>query len=241
MLTRTRLDEAALNPAAPFHFILAGGGSSARFGRDKLWIEIHGKPVLLHSLAPFAAHPGLLSGVVTLSGEGLDAKAARLAPHLPPRFQIIPGGETRSLSVHRAFAALKADEDDLVVIHDAARPCLTRTVLDRLLSLADETGAVIAAIPARDTLKNVSRDRVTGTLPRTDVVQEQTPLIFRAALLSKAYAKPESEWKDSTDEAQMLEAMGLPVYWGMGAPENIKLTYPEDLTLIVAILKNRAQ
>jgi 2-C-methyl-D-erythritol 4-phosphate cytidylyltransferase len=222
-----------------FHLILAGGGSSNRFGRDKLWIEIHGKPVLLHALAPFASHPGLLSGVVALSGEGLDAKGARLAPHLPPRFQIIPGGETRSLSVCRAFTALKADEDDLVVIHDAARPCLSPAVLNRLLALAHETGAVIAAVPVRDTLKVVNGDRVTGTSSRTDKVQEQTPLIFRASLLSEAYARPEAEWKDFTDEAQMLEAMGLPVYWGLGAPENLKLTYPEDLPLIEAILMSR--
>ena len=224
-----------------FHLILAGGGSSARFGRDKLWIVIHGKPVVLHALAPFASHPGLRCGVVTLSGDGLDAKGARLATHLPPHFQIIPGGATRSLSVHRAFTALDADEDDLVVIHDAARPCLTLAVLNRLLALADETGAVIAAVPVRDTLKRVDGDRVTGTSSRADKVQEQTPLIFRAALLSEAYARPEAEWKDCTDEAQMLEAMGIPVYWGLGAPENVKLTYPEDLTLIEAVLEAREQ
>ena len=63
---------------------------------------------------------------------------------------------------------------------------------------------------------------------------------FRAALLKRAYARPEAEWRDLTDEAQMLEAVGIPVYWGLGAPENIKLTYPEDLPLIEAILSARS-
>lgn len=224
-----------------FHLILAGGGASDRFGRDKLWIEVHGKPILLHSLNAYLGHPGLRRGVVTLLGEGLDAKAARLAPHLPTQFQIIPGGPTRSLSVFKAFQALAPAEDDLVVIHDAARPCLTRRVTDRLLDMAEEAGAVIAAVPLRDTLKIVSGDRVTGTAPRADKMQEQTPLIFRAALLQKAYARPESDWKDFSDEAQMLEAMGMPVYWGLGAPENLKLTYPEDLPLIEAVLKSRLE
>jgi len=222
-----------------FHLILAGGGSASRFGRDKLWIEVAGKPLLLHALGPFLRHPGLRSGVVTLSGEGLEEKAARLAPHLPGGFKIIGGGATRALSVFGAFRTLAPDGDDLVVIHDAARPCLPPPALDRLLDLAREDGAVIAALPVRDTLKSVAGDRVTGTLPRTDKIQEQTPLVFRAALLDKAYARPEAEWRDLTDEAQMLEGMGVPVYWGHGAPENIKLTYPEDLPLIEAVLLSK--
>lgn len=227
------------NKAVPFHLILAGGGSSSRFGRDKLWIEIHGKPLILHALAPFLSHPGLLSGAAALSGAELEARAARLAPHLPANFRIIPGGETRALSVCRAFRVLNPSKDDLVAVHDAARPCLPASVLDRLLGLAEEVGAVIAAVPLRDTLKMVDGDRVTGTLPRSDKVLEQTPLLFRASLLEKVYARPEGEWRNLTDEAQMFEAMGIPVFWGPGSPENIKLTYPEDLPLIEEILKSR--
>lgn len=220
-----------------FHLILAGGGSSARFGRDKLWIEAAGKPLILHALDPFLRHPGLTAGVVALSGDALSEKAALLAPHLPNSFNVIGGGPTRALSVHRAFRALGPADDELVSIHDAARPCLPAAVLDRLLVLAQEHGAAIAALPVRDTLKSVDGDRVTGTLDRGDKVQEQTPLVFRAVLLRRAYARPEAEWRDFTDEAQMLESMGVPVRWTQGAPENLKLTYPEDLTLIEAILQ----
>jgi 2-C-methyl-D-erythritol 4-phosphate cytidylyltransferase len=222
-----------------FHLILAGGGSSARFGRDKLWIETAGKPVLLHALEPFLLHPGLTAGVVTLSGDGLEEKAARLSPHLPPRFRVIAGGPTRSISVHGAFCALDPADGDLVVIHDAARPCLSPAVVDRLLALAARIGAAITALPVRDTLKSVDGDRVTGTVDRENKVQVQTPLIFRADLLRRAYARPAAEWRDLTDEAQMLEAMGVSVHWGPGAPENLKLTYPEDLPLIEAILLSR--
>jgi 2-C-methyl-D-erythritol 4-phosphate cytidylyltransferase len=220
-----------------FHLILAGGGSSSRFGRDKLWIEAAGKPIILHALEPFLRHPGLTAGVVTLSGEDFERKAALLIPHLPADFKVIPGGPTRALSVHGAFQALAPADDELVAIHDAARPCLTHEILERLLAMAREKGAAIAAVPVRDTLKSVAGDRVTGTFPREDKVQEQTPLVFRAALLNRAYAHPVSEWKDFTDEAQMLETMGVPVHWGSGAPENFKLTYPEDLPLIEAILR----
>ncbi len=228
------------NKQVPFHLILAGGGASERFGRDKLWIDVGGSPILLHALRAFLDHPGLLSGVIALSGEDLDAKAARLAPHLPRGIRIIPGGATRSLSVARAFQSLDPPDDDLVAIHDAARPCLARTVLEDVLRLADETGAAITALPVRDTLKTVSGDRVTGTVSRADSVQEQTPLVFRAALLRRAYARPEAEWREYTDEAQMLEALGIPVYWRTGSPENIKLTFPEDLPLIEGILNTRA-
>jgi 2-C-methyl-D-erythritol 4-phosphate cytidylyltransferase len=222
-----------------FALILAGGGSASRFGRDKLWIETAGKPLVLHALEPFLRHPGLHAGVVALSGEGLAAKASRLAPHLPDRFRVIGGGPTRALTVRGAFLALDPADDDLVAIHDAARPCLPLRVLDPLLDLARSHGAAIAALPVRDTLKCVEGDRVTGTLSRADKVQEQTPLVFRAALLRQAYARPEAEWRDLTDEAQMLEVAGIPVHWGPGAPENVKLTYPEDLPLIEAILKTK--
>ena len=222
-----------------FSLILAGGGSSARFGRDKLWIEAAGKPLILHALEPFLRHPGLSAGVVTLSGEGLEEKAARLAPHLPAGFKVIGGGPTRALSVYGAFVALAPADDALVVIHDAARPCLPPTVLDGLLDLTAEHGAAIAAVPVRDTLKRVDGGRVIGTLDRKDTAQEQTPLVFRAGLLRRAYARPEAEWRDLTDEAQMLERMGIPVYWGLGAPENLKLTYPEDLPLIETVLRSK--
>ena len=223
-----------------FRLILAGGGSSARYGRDKLWIETAGKPLILHALDPFLRHPGLLTGVVTLSGDGLAEKAARLAPHIPSDFSVVGGGPTRALSVFGAFQALEPADEDFIVIHDAARPCLPPAVLDRLLDLARDGGAAIAAVPVRDTLKSVKGDRVTGTVDRRAKVQEQTPLVFRAALLKRAYARPEAEWRDLTDEAQMLEAVGIPVYWGLGAPENIKLTYPEDLPLIEALLQARS-
>ena len=220
-----------------FFLILAGGGTSSRFGRDKLWIEVAGKPIILHALEPFLRHPGLKAGVVALSGDGLQEKAARLAPHLPKGIRVIPGGETRSLSVFGAFEALAPGDGGLVAIHDAARPCLTSEVLERLLVLAQDKGSALAALPVRDTLKSVEGARVTGTMDRRAKVQEQTPLVFRATLLKRAYARPEAEWRDLTDEAQMLEAMGVPVYWGLGAPENLKLTYPEDLPMIEAILR----
>jgi len=177
---------------------------------------------------------------VALSGDHWEEKAARLVRHLPAGITLIAGGPTRSLSVFGAFQALAPHDDDLVAIHDAARPCLTTPVLDRLLDLAEVKGAAIAALPVRDTLKSVEGDTVTGTVPRHDKVQEQTPLVFRAALLRRAYARPETEWRDLTDEAQMLEGMGVGVYWGPGAPENLKLTYPEDLPLIEAILASRS-
>jgi len=228
-----------LSRSIRYLLILAGGGPSERFGRDKLWIDIQGKPVILHSLSVFLNHPDLCAGMVTLSGNDFEAKKALLKPHLPATMKVVPGGHTRSLSVHDAFRELSPGDSDLIVIHDAARPCLTPDILDRALALAERNHAVITGIPVRDTLKAVDGDRVTGTASRADTVQEQTPLIFRAALLKQAYARPEAEWKDFTDEAQMLESVGIPVYWGMGSPENIKLTYPEDLPLIEAILRGR--
>jgi 2-C-methyl-D-erythritol 4-phosphate cytidylyltransferase len=219
-----------------FSFILAGGGTSERFGRDKLWIPIHGRPVLFHSLKMFLGHPGLVSGNVTLSRNDFKSKKALLKKYLPSTFRVIPGGPTRALSVHRAFCELNPADDELVVIHDAARPCVTRDILNRALKLAEKKDAVIVGIPVRDTLKAVAGNRVSGTAPRAGMIQEQTPLIFRASLLRRAYALPRKEWKDLTDEAQMLEGMGLPVSWSMGSVENLKLTYPEDLPLIKAIL-----
>ncbi len=146
----------------------------------------------------------------------------------------VRGGDTRAESVREAF--YEAKESDITLIHDAARMCLTRPLIERVIEAAFRYDAVIPAIPVTDTIKKVQKDRVIKTLTRDDLVAVQTPQAFKTASLRRAYE--DFYDKSITDEASLLENAGNAVHIIKGESDNIKVTYPLDLEYVRNYIRN---
>lgn len=154
---------------------------------------------------------------------------------LQARAAVVPGGETRSSSVRRAFAAAGARPEDLVCVHDAARPLITSEEVERVLAAAAASGAATAATPIVDTVKRVKEERIVATIEREGLYAAGTPQAFRAELLRRAF----ETGRDATDEAGLFELLGVPVTAVPVSRWNLKITTPEDLALAEALLKKR--
>jgi len=141
--------------------------------------------------------------------------------------------------VHHGLSAIDGDPD-LVLVHDAVRPFLTREMIGGVLEQAAKHGAAVVAIPMRDTVKQVGADRlIECTVDRRSLWLAQTPQAFRLALLREAHRKAKQEGIHATDDAQLVEHLGHRVALVEGSAENIKITRPEDLAIGEAILAAR--
>jgi 2-C-methyl-D-erythritol 4-phosphate cytidylyltransferase len=210
--------------------VLVAAGASRRMGFDKLWANLGDRPVLSHALNVLVCSPRIAQTAVVVSSERL-ADARALADRLKSPVVVCKGGGERRDSVAAGLDALDACE--WVLVHDAARPFLTQELIDQALDAARSTGAAVAAIPARDTLKHADAGTVVGTLPRDDIWSAQTPQVFRADLLRLALERPD---RDVTDEASLVERMGRQVRLFAGSETNFKITTPVDLELAEAWL-----
>jgi 2-C-methyl-D-erythritol 4-phosphate cytidylyltransferase/2-C-methyl-D-erythritol 2,4-cyclodiphosphate synthase len=207
--------------------IIAAGGTGRRLGGPvpKQLVEIGGRSVLARSVAAFRAHPAVTDVIVALPASLIDA---------PPRglegVRLVAGGTRRQDSVANAFDVVP-DRADVVLIHDAARPFVTREVISRAIEGAAATGAAIAAIPVGDTVKRVTIDSrlIVGTVPRDEVFLAQTPQAFRRHVLEAAIALGRSG-VEATDEAMLAEQAGHPVQVVAGDPANVKITTAADLS-----------
>jgi 2-C-methyl-D-erythritol 4-phosphate cytidylyltransferase / 2-C-methyl-D-erythritol 2,4-cyclodiphosphate synthase len=215
--------------------IIAAGGRGLRLGADrpKQFLEIGGRSILELSLAALASSTRIDEIVVALPADYLDqeSKALRGAVTRPVTF--VGGGARRQDSVANAFAKT-SKQADVIIIHDAARPFVTQGVISRAIDGAMNHGAAIAAIAARDTIKQTTGEPnedgsrlVRGTIPRETVFLAQTPQAFRRDILARALA--EGADVDATDEAMLVERLGLPVHVVEGDVRNVKITTAEDL------------
>src|SRR5438874_3371082 len=221
--------------------IIAAGGRGQRFGaaEPKQLSAVGGRAILERSVAAFLTHPAVHAVVVALpqalaSDPPSYLRADSSSPPQKP-LRIVAGGERRRDSVANAFHA--ADErTDVVVIHDAARPFASGDLIARTIAAAADTGAALAALPARDTVKRVgdrssAERRVVETLPRETIFLAQTPQAFRRAVLEDALKLA----GDATDEATLAERAGHAVRIVDGEATNIKITTREDLAMAEAI------
>jgi 2-C-methyl-D-erythritol 4-phosphate cytidylyltransferase len=158
-----------------------------------------------------------------------------------PRVHRCLGGDSRAASVANALAALPAADDDWVLVHDAARPCLPLPDLERLIDRVLDTGVgALLAQPVSDTLKRGdAAGRVSGTVPRDNLWRAQTPQMFRVGELSRALAAAAASGAAVTDEASAMEAAGHPVQLVEGPACNLKITYGDDLPIAAAWLAGR--
>jgi|SoiMethySBSTD1v2_1073268.scaffolds.fasta_scaffold933644_2 2-C-methyl-D-erythritol 4-phosphate cytidylyltransferase len=208
----------------------AGSGTRLRSPSPKALVPVLGHSILSWTLEAFAAIPFDRTVVVTPPDRLGDFERP-----VAGRAALVAGGATRSASVRRGFQALGADPGDLVCIHDAARPLITAAEIESVLAAARSSGAATAATPIVDTVKRVEGERIVATIDREGLYAAGTPQAFRADLLSRAF----ETGREATDEAGLLEALGVVVTAVPVSRWNLKITTPEDLELAEALLKLR--
>lgn len=216
--------------------IIVAGGSSQRFGTDKLWEPLAGQPLLAYTLNAFEGCPEVDEIVLVLSSEKLAEGQRWLESGRWTKVKVVcAGGSCRAESVAAGLA--KASGAHWVVVHDGARPCVTPDIVCRGLLAARGSGAAVAGVPVTDTIKAVGREgMVKSTPPRRELWSIQTPQIFRYDLLARAYQQL-SAGEEATDDASLVERLGYPVTVFWGAYSNIKVTTPHDLMVAEALVR----
>jgi 2-C-methyl-D-erythritol 4-phosphate cytidylyltransferase len=210
--------------------LAAGRGERLGGGTPKAFVPLAGRPLLWHALAGMAAAPAIERVVPVIARADLP-RWERLAPDLAALSKLaapVFGGAERQDSVREGLAALPP-EIEWVAVHDAARPFVREAAVARVVEAARASGAAILAVPATDTIKRVRAGRVLETPPRAELWAAQTPQVFRTRLLREALAKATAEGRMATDDAQLVEWLGVAVMVVEGDPDNWKLTLPQDL------------
>jgi 2-C-methyl-D-erythritol 4-phosphate cytidylyltransferase len=223
---------------------VVAAGRGLRVGGEiaKQYLLIAGVPMVLRALRPFTSHPDVVQVVLVLPPEdavhppaflsGLSPLSAS-SPSPPLAFSIIPGGSHRGDSVRAGLSALRVD-CRIVLVHDAARPFVDRTIIDAVIALARAGEGAVPAVPLSDTLKEATAGDSTlirRTRPRARLWRAQTPQGFPRAVLEKAHARAASGGHRATDDAALVEAIGVPVRLVRDSWRNLKVTTPEDLAL----------
>jgi len=221
--------------------ILPAAGLGTRMGRlaaektgtsRKQFMLLDGSPILLHTIRKFVAIPAVRQIVVALRREDLAWVAEMLRREgLAGLVSLVEGGNTRQQSVENALAHLLPDTD-LVAVHDAVRPFIDLATIERVIQEAAETGAAIVGIVPVDTVKQVRRNKIHGTLPRERLVLAQTPQVFRLSLLRQAFQRAREDGFTATDESSLVERLEqVEVSVVLGSDRNIKITRPSDMDL----------
>ena len=223
----------------------AGLGTRMAGPQPKQFLSLDGLPILIHSLRAFAAVERVTAIYVAVRATEMERVEAQVSEYeFADRVKVVEGGDNRQESVSHALAALPAEDDDVVLVHDAVRPLIDAATIDRTIDAVIEYGAAIVGLPAVDTIKQVERTAhgalITSTIPREYVVLAQTPQGFRYGLLRKAFAEAMSDGFVGTDEASVVERAGLPVAVVHGSQVNLKITQPGDLELAEFYLRQRA-
>lgn len=220
--------------------IVPAGGCGERMGSNvrKQFLTLGGVPLLVHALRIFESS-SIISEIILVVPED-DCEYCR--DHIVPIYglkkisQVVRGGRRRQDSVLNGLQATKPNSD-IVVVHDAVRPFVTERMIAGVVVAARKHGAAIVAVPLRDTVKCVNIGGLIGkTLNREELWAAQTPQAFQRDTLLRAHKKGEIDGIDATDDAFLVEQMGLPVSIVQGSSQNIKVTRPEDLHMGQAIL-----
>ena len=224
----------------------AGLGTRMAGPQPKQFLALNGLPILIHSLRAFAAVERVTAIFVAVRKTEIERVQAQIAEYgLAGRVQVVEGGDNRQESVSHALAALPAQPDDIVLVHDAVRPLIDAATIDRTIDAVAKFGAAIVGLPAVDTIKQVERTAhgalITSTIPREFVVLAQTPQGFRYGLLQRAFAEATADGFIGTDEASLVERAGLPVAVVHGSQVNLKITQQGDLELAEFYLRQRAR
>jgi 2-C-methyl-D-erythritol 4-phosphate cytidylyltransferase len=206
----------------------------------KQFLSLRGIPILAHTLKVFDQSIDV-DGVVLVAAaqQQPSLKKIVLEPYPCEKLlRIVDGGAERQNSVARGLEAVPS-ECELVVVHDGVRPLVSVELLRSVLEAADSYGAALAAIPARDTVKRAEGRHVVATLEREEIWLAQTPQAFHCSLIRRAYEQAARNKVTVTDDAALVERLGVSVRLVIGSEDNIKVTTPTDLVLAEALLAQR--
>jgi 2-C-methyl-D-erythritol 4-phosphate cytidylyltransferase len=204
----------------------------------KQFLELDGVPIVVLSLRRIASCELVTDIIVATRGDGIaKLEDAIRGEKFSQKVHVVKGGDTRQESVSAALKEVAADTE-LVLVHDAVRPFVKKEQIVRVIEEARKHNAAILGIPAMDTVKEVKRASlpedvalITATIPRERVVLAQTPQVFKTKLLKDAFARAEADGVSASDEAGLIERLGLEVFVVLGSERNIKITKPADMEL----------
>jgi 2-C-methyl-D-erythritol 4-phosphate cytidylyltransferase len=221
--------------------ILPAAGLGTRMGRAvpekagtsrKQFMLLDGSPILLHTIRKFVSAPEVSEIVVALRADDMEwVRELLKAEKFAKPVRIVEGGDSRQESVENALATL-ASGTELVAVHDAVRPFIEHSVLEKVFAEAEESGAAIVGIVPVDTVKQVHRNKIRQTIPRDRLILAQTPQVFRFDLLKSAFAKAREDAFAGTDESSLVERLDqVEVSVVPGSDRNLKITKPSDMDL----------
>ncbi len=200
-------------------------------GDRKQFMRLGGEPILALTIRKFLAVPSVREILVAVPEGSQDAVHAMLGKAGDAaRLRIVAGGRNRQESVGVCLDAV-SPECEIVAVHDGVRPFIPVALIEQAIAEAAVRQAVILGMPAEETVKQVSRKVVQATLPRERIMLAQTPQVFSAELLRRAFAKARRDGFIGTDEASMIEHLNLDVYVMRGSERNIKITRPHHMAL----------
>lgn len=223
-------------PIAPAGAVIVAAGASLRMrGRDKIWMPFAGRPLLAWTVSAFEATPVIDEIVLVVASQHVDeAHELARAEGWGKVRAVVAGGSRRRDSVRIGLEALNR-AIIWAVIHDGARPLTTPQMIATGLAAAREAGAAVATEPVKETIKRVEQNVIVETLPRTRLAQAQTPQVFRRVQLLQAHHRYNAP-VDLPDDATLALLAGIPLMQYPGGHENMKVTTPEDVPVVEALL-----
>ncbi len=224
---------AAIEQAMNVLAIIPAAGMGVRMGggTPKQFLSLEGVPIFVHTLRKFVASAVIEDIFLALRPEDMERAQKDIEQeHFSKPVRLVAGGATRQETVAGALAEAPPTTE-LVVVHDAVRPFVDLEQIKRVVEAARKDGAVILGIPSVDTVKQVERRLILGTVPRQRIVLAQTPQAFRYSLIKDAFERAAADGFSGSDESSLVERLGYTVTVLMGSDRNIKITKPSDLPL----------
>lgn len=214
----------------------AGQGKRMGAGKNKLLLELNDVPVFIHTLRVFEQDPQCEGMILAISPEDEESFRKLLERYnIQKVSRLVYGGKERQHSVYNGLMA--ASTDDVILVHDGARPFIDIKFIHELVEVAMDGGAAVVAVPVKDTIKRVQHAEVVETVDRSSLWAIQTPQAFRISILKEAHKRAQETDFLGTDEASLVERLPYPVKIVEGSYDNIKLTTKEDLYFAEAILR----
>lgn len=213
--------------------IIVAAGAGKRFGneRPKQFVELLGKPLIIHTIEPFESCPAIDEIVLVAAEDRIDEFRELLSGQPFHKITaIVPGGVTRARSVRNGLDAIDAGSAWIAAVHDGARPLVTVNEITQTVEAASLHGAACLVAELTDTIKRVDHGFISETVPRSDLRRALTPQAFQYDMLRKAFDATELG-DDVTDECCLVERTGIRIFCVEGSSRNIKVTRPEDLKL----------